>query len=510
MKRITFLVLGVFLAITAQAQNGDSPISYKSLGLQFSTQNANGDASSAAVPSVSSYNGFGSFIDNPAVMAFAKSSDISLGWFYGNNDQTNTYLGNKSSENFRKTDFGNVGMLFKYPTSQGSLVFGAGYSLTSSAKNKAFLSGRNNTSTITDMFADPSSSYNGIAFDAYAIDYGDLTETYYESIFRIGFTPAQFPGITQYVDVNRDNRQGEFSFFGATEFQKNFFAGISIGVVSGTSNYSRKFQELDEFDNYDGDFIGADVNGNGGTDIDLITLNDKIKSTVEGVNIRGGLAYKLGKLATFGASATLPSKLNITEKYSSAIKSDFDDGTATNTYDFYGELDYAITKPGQYNIGATLFPFSKLSLSASAEYIDYSKIKISLIESDISDPIEKADLIQSEQQIQSEINRDYNSVTNLKFGAVYTLSNKAKLKAGYAIYPAKSKQFNVEQNMVSAGLSIPLTDGIVFDISGQYSAWDDRSLLYSYSDPTSGNLMNSEVDQSFELLNVVAGIRISF
>lgn len=510
MKRITFLVLGVFLAITAQAQNGDSPISYKSLGLQFSTQNANGDASSAAVPSVSSYNGFGSFIDNPAVMALAKSSDFSLGWFYGNNDQTNTYLGNKSSDNFRKTDFGNVGMLFKYPTSQGSLVFGAGYNLTASNKNKAFLSGRNNTSTITDTFVDPSSSYNGIAYDAYAIDYGDLTETYYESIFRIGFMPNQYPGITQYVDVNRDNRQGEFSFFAATEFQKNFFAGLSIGVVSGTSNYSRNFQELDEFNDYDGDFIGQDANGNGGTDIDLITLNDNIKSTIEGVNARGGLAYKLGDLATIGASVTLPTKLNITEKYSSAIKSEFDDGTATNTYDYFGEFDYAITKPAQYNIGATLFAFTGFSFSAAAEFIDYSKIKISLIESDISDPVEKADLIQSEQQIQDEINRDYNSVTNLKFGAVYTLPNKSQLKTGYAIYPAQSKQFNVEKKLLSVGLSIPITYGIMFDITGQYSIWDDRSLLYSYSDPTSGELTNSEVDQSFELINVVAGIRISF
>ncbi len=510
MKRTMLLMLGLFLAFNLSAQNGDSPISYKSLGLQFSSNSSNGDAASIVVPSVSSYNGFGSFIDNPAVMALAEENNISIAWFYSNQTQNDSYLNNRTSNSFRNTDFGNLGMLYKFPTSQGSFVIGAGYDLIDNYDSRAFLNGRNSSSTITDMFVDPSSGYNGIAYDAYAIEFGDVEETYYESIFRLGFTPSQYPGITQYVDVNNRRKLGEFSFFTATEFKKNLFLGVSIGVISGTSSYSRNFQEFDEFNDYDGDFIGADGNGNGGTDIERITLADNIDSDITGVSIRSGLVYTIGDNINLGASITLPSKLLITESYSSGIKSEFDDGTETDTYDFFGEFEYAITKPAQLNIGGSLLDVAGFNLSASAELIDYSSIELSLLENDITDPSEKAALLQNEQDINAEIKQDYNSVANLKIGAAYKLNNRAEIKGGYAFYPAKSKTYKVEQNVFSAGFSFPLTNTINFDISGQYSTWTDRSVLYSYSDITSGNLVNSNVNQEFESLNIIAGIRILF
>ncbi len=510
MKRTILLMLGLFLAFNLSAQNGESPISYKSLGLQFSSNSSNGDAASIVVPSVSSYNGFGSFIDNPAVMALAKENSVSIAWFYSNQNQTSSYLNSSASSSFGNTDFGNIGMLYKIPTSQGSLVIGAGYDLKEVYDNKAFINGRNSSSTVTDMFVDPSSSYNGIAYDAYAIEFGDVEETYYESIFRLGFTPSQYPGITQFVDVNNKRRMGEFSFFTATEFKKNLYAGISIGLTSGSSSYSRNFQEFDEFNDYDGDFIGADGNGNGGTDIERITLADDIDSDIVGVTIRTGLAYTLGEKARVGASLTLPSKLVIIESYSSGIKSDFDDGTATDTYDFFGEFEYAITRPAQFNIGGSILDIAGFSISGSAELIDYRNIKLSLLETEISDPSEKASLLQNEQEINAEIKQDYNSVANLKIGAAYKLNNRTEIKGGYALYPAKSKTYKVEQNVFSVGLSLPLTNSINFDISGQYSTWTDRSVLYSYSDVTSGNLVNSYVNQDFESLNIVAGIRFLF
>ncbi len=510
MKRTTLLMLGLFLAFNLSAQNGESPISYKSLGLQFSSSASNGDATSMVVPSVSSYNGFGSFIDNPAVMALAKENNISIAWFYSNRSQTNSYLNNSTSNSFGNTDFGNLGMLYKFPTSQGSFVIGAGYDLIDNYDSRAFLNGRNSSSTITDMFVDPSSGYSGIAYDAYAIEFGDIGETYYESIFRLGFTPAQYPGITQYVDVNDRRKLGEFSFFTATEFKKNLFFGISIGVISGTSSYSRNFQEFDEYNDYDGDFIGTDGNGNGGTDIERITLADNINSDIAGVSIRSGIVYTIGNNINLGASIILPSKLIITESYSSGIKSEFDDGTETDTYDFFGEFDYAITKPAQLNMGASILDIAGFNLSASVELVNYGSIELSLLEDDISDPSEKAAILQNEQEINAEIKQDYNTVANLKVGATYKLNRKSEIKGGYAFYPAKSKTYKVEQNVFSAGLSIPLTNTINFDISGQYSTRTDRSVLYSYSDVTSGNLVNSNVNQDFESLNIVAGIRILF
>lgn len=510
MKRLYFLVLGVLLYLPAHAQDGESPVSYKSLGMQFSTRNINGNAASLVLPSYSMFNGYGSYVDNPAVMAMASENEMSLGLYYGNNKQEASFLGNTGTETFGNVDFGDFGMIFKYPTSRGSFVIGAGYNLVSAEKYKSFLSGRNTESTITDVFKDPGSGYSNIAFEAFAIDYADMNQDSYESIFRIGFTPNQYPGITQYADILREQTVGEYSAFAAIELQKNLYGGVSIGVVKGRASYNRKFQEYDEFNDYDGNFIGADAGGAGGTDIDQIVSRDKLNSDITGFSLAGGLAYNFGNFLTVGASVQLPSKMTIRESYSSGIQSYFDDGSNTDEHEFYGDFRYAVTRPMQIGIGATAWISSNFALSFATERIDYRKINISLTESNISDPVEKAELRQTAQQINSEISSDYKEVKNVKAGAMYEFSSGIALKAGYSIFPAKSSVFSKRQKITSAGLSIPLSEAIFFDLSAQYSTWNDRSILYTYKDPVSDDLRVTETGKKLELFNMVAGIRIRF
>ncbi len=510
MKRITFLILGLFLGVTAKAQNGDSPITYQNLGLQFSNLNANGDPTSAGIPSVSSYNGYGSFMENPAVMAMTIGTDLSLGWFFGNNTLTGNYLGNETSNDYRNNNFGNIGLVYKIPTWQGSFVLGGGYSLNSTNSYNAFLSGRNQQSTITDMFKNPNNGFNDIAFEAFAIDYGDVEGTYDESIFRIGFLPGQFPGITQYIDIENDHRQGELSIFAATEFKKNLFLGVSLGAETGSSKYWQKFQEHDEFNDYDGDFIGADMNGNGGTDVDLITANEYVTSEIKGVNARIGAAYSVADVLTLGVGIGLPTKLKINETYGADIKTEFDDGTTTDLHEIEGTFKYSITRPAEYNFGATFTAIPGLELSGAMEIRNYDKIKISLVETDLDDPIEKSNLLENEKILMDNIKSDFRSVNNFRFGAKYITKNESQARVGYSIYPAQSKNFKVDKSVWSFGLSFPISMGIMFDITGQYSAWDDRSSLYNYEDPVSGELTFTQYDYNLDLFSVVAGFRVLF
>lgn len=510
MKRITFVILGLFLGITANAQNGDSPITYQNLALQFSTLNANGDPTSAGLPSVSAYNGYGSFMDNPAIMAFTLGTDLSLGWVFGNNKMTSNYLDNESAESYRNNNFGNIGLVYQIPTWQGNFVLGGGYSLNSTNHFQTFLSGRNQTSTITDMFKNPNSHFNDIAFETYAIDYGDVEGTYDESIFRIGFAPGNYPGITQYVDIDNNHYQGELSIFAATEFQKNLFIGLSLSGETGTSRYWQKFQEYDEFNNYDGDFIGADANGNGGTDIDLITTNEYVKSEINGLNARVGVAYNLANMFTFGAGIALPTILRVNEEYSADMKSEFDDGSETERHELQGNFKYSITRPAEYNFGATFTGVPGLELSGAVELRNYNKIKLNLVDNGVDDPIEKSNLLETENELMANIKNDFNSVTNLRFGAKFITQNESQARIGYSIYPAQSNNFKVDKNVLSVGLSTPITYGVMFDVTAQYSAWKDRSNLYNYEDPDNGKLIYTHYDYNLDLFSVVAGIRVLF
>lgn len=226
MKRLILLLSGIFLSVSVAAQDGESPISYKSLALQMSTLNSNGDALSSVTTSVSSFNGYGSFIDNPASMALAGGSFYSLGWLNQNNTQSNGYIGSSNETEFSNTTFGNLGLVYKVPTDRGSFVLGGGYNVISKDVDDTFINATNQDNSITDLFKQAGSDYNGIAFEAFAIDYRNDTSNEIESIFRVDDRPAGFLGIDQFAEIKNTRDIGEFSVFASTEFQKTFLQGF--------------------------------------------------------------------------------------------------------------------------------------------------------------------------------------------------------------------------------------------------------------------------------------------
>lgn len=512
MKRPGYLLLMamVLLSVKTNAQDGVSQISYQNLAQQFSTTTINGDANTSILPSVAMENGFGSFIDNPASMALISTSYFNFGYLSNRSDNENSYLGNSSSIDNTQGEISNIGLVYRAPTEQGSFVLGGGYNATTTFNRTNLINGRNGSSTITDSFKGSGSDYNSIAFETYAIDYADVEQTMLESIFRIGFTPATFPGITQDAEISQTGSIGEFSLFTATEFQKNIFFGASLGLVSGTYKYRRDFRELDQFNDYDGDFIEQDSEGNGGTDINAIVLRDEIDSEIIGANIRAGLVFKVLPKLNIGASVLFPSKLIITEEYYSSLTTSFDDGRDNFFDDFDGEFNYSIRKPGQLNLGIAVDDLAGFSLSASTEIIDYRNTEVDLTR-DSNLGFEEVIFLRNEQAIiDSTISADYNLVANLKGGMEYRVSNGIEFRIGGSFLPGKSSNFSADRFTLAGGVGVPLSQDLFLDITTQYTEWNDRSIMYEYFDTGSGDSMSESVGESISQLNVLIGIKYRF
>tara|TARA_R110002126_G_scaffold42758_1_gene123029 strand:- start:2009 stop:3514 length:1506 start_codon:yes stop_codon:yes gene_type:complete len=495
------------------AQEGESPISYKSLATQMSTLTSNGDASSAAATSVSSFNGFGSYMDNPASMALSKGSFYSIGWINQSNVQSNGYLGNTNTSNFSNTAFGNFGVVYKVPTERGSFVLGGGYSLISKDNNESFLSGFNGNNSITDVFKQPSSDFNNIALDAYAIDFRNETSDEIESIFRVDTDDPQprFAGINQFANISNRKTIGDISIFASTEIQKNLFIGVSLGVLSGSIKYDRNFEEVDE-DNLYADGAIPEDGSNPATDIYSITLTDNLVTDFYAFTARGGIIYKALPFLNLGASIVLPSKMIVTESYFANIDTELDDFTAFLDNNFSSEFDYSVTRPAEFKVGATLKDIGNLSLSASAEYITYSSAKVDLtINRTLNElsPSEVAFLSDDEQATNEAIRRDYAAVINFRSNAAYSLENGVKLIAGYSYYPGKNKVNQFDKSVYSVGLSFPLTNSISADISGQYFSRNDRYLVYEFENDANEVFSNS-ISQTVDRLNILAGIKFKF
>jgi hypothetical protein len=512
MKRLFFilLVVGVFSPATVLAQDGQNPIRYTSLAQQFSTINTNGDANANALPSVAVQNGFGSFLDNPASMALIGMSYFNAGLLSNYAEQSNSYLGNSTSFDNNNTRFGNIGLIYSVPTFVGSLVVGGGYTVNNNINRTNILSGYNDRSTITDVFKNESSDYNDIAFEAYAIDYADVEQTTLESIFRIGFAPGDFPGIQQDAEIKQRGVIGEYSLFMATEVQKNLFIGASLGVTYGDYSYERNFLEKDTENAYNGDFIDADSEGNGGTDVFNIVLEDQFESGIVGANIRAGLLYKLLPNVNIGASVLLPTRFVVTEDYYSEITTNLDDGRTPFGDNYTGEFSYSVRRPGQLNLGLALEDISGFTLSTAVEMIDYRNIDIDLTRDNDLEFGDIIDLREQEAAFDSVMNEDYNLVTNLKAGLKYQSNTGFEIRGGFGLLPGKGSNYSADKIVFSGGLGIPLSREVYLDITTQYTRWNDRSILYEYVDTQSGQERSESIDETISQINFMVGFKYRF
>lgn len=512
MKRLLLLLTALLLPVFIYGQDGESPITYKSLAIQASTLQANGEAKSAVTTSVASYNGFGSFIDNPAAMALANKSSYSIGWFNQRNNKTDSYLGNSSSANYLKTNLGNLGLVYKVPTDRGSFVVGGGYTLISKNNDETFLDGFNQNNSITDIFKQPGNEYGGVdgpAFNAFAVDYKNNTSDELESIFRLNSRPSGFQGINQFADITNEKTVGDISIFAATEFQKNLYAGISLGFINGIIRYDRSFQEIDESNSYNDGVIPADGT-NPATDIYSISLKDELDTEFYGFSARGGVVFKPIKFISVGASVALPSKLFITENYFGSIATEFDDFTTSESESISFDFNYAITKPAEFKLGASLSDGNNLNVSASIEYINYGETKVDFTtDTKNLSPADLSILKQDEQFTNAAIKEMYAAVINLKASASYEFSNNMMLLAGYAYYPSKVETLNFNESVYSGGISVPIATNISIDLSAQYSNINDRSLQYEFVN-NGGQTIQNFSDKEFKRVQIIGGLTFSF
>lgn len=511
MKKASLLLIAIILSFSSVfAQDGNKPSSYANLALQFSKQNFNGDAANGFLPSVSSAYGFGSFMDNPASMALLDESSFSFGLYNSSLEMENSYHGNTVMTEDNYLGFGEIGVVYKLPTEQGSFVMGAGYNRVTDMRDVTRISARNTQSTITDDFREPDSDYYGIAYDVYATDWGDVDSTYRESIFRIGFDT--YPGITQEAEITQSTNIGEYSVFFGTEFQKNLFLGVSGGITSGSHTYRRNFLEVDEFNDYNAEFIPSDTDGEY-TDIDNILTSDEIDSDIVGFSIRTGFLYRFSPNITLGVSYLFPSTMVVQEQYYSSITTELDDSSTPFQADFAsdGFYEYRIKKPGELKAGLTLSDIGNFDVSVAAELSDYSNLRLDFISGNDLSFNDEVALREQQDELAAFMNSSYQMKANLKAGLGYTFNDQLKIKAGYAYLPGKSSVYEATKNVASAGFSANITENMIFDVMGQYSFWDDRSVAYSYFDYNDGGVARSEtIDHDITTIKVMAGLRILF
>ena len=282
--------------------------------------------------------------------------------------------------------------------------------------------------------------------------------------------------------------------------------GVSLGLLNGRYTYDRVFQETDGFNDYDSDFLDLDGDGTGETDIDRILLDDRIEVDYTGVRMRLGAIYKINEFLSAGASYAFGSRIKVDELFRARISTTFDNGEQFED-DIDSEFRYYFTFPARTSLGLAVTDLQGWTLSASADYVDYSGTEIDFVQSRLLE----------DEQIENEfINDEFTSVWNLRLGAAYELSPSATLRGGIAVYPDKFEATDNDRRVLLFGAGFALTDNIRLELAAQYSNWDETSSVYDYAQydystlpdaaPTY-TIVSENADRSVDRWNMLATIR---
>lgn len=471
--------------------------------LRYSLKYPSYDPVTIVMPGISSATGFGAYQENPASMALFEGGFISFGLSNRYvNEQTN-FLGSTSEFDDNQTGVSDLGFVYQVPTTRGKLVIGAGYSQNADF-NRAFSgSARNEQSSLTDFYASFSAEnpLNEAAFQAYAIDdieVDDNGETIVisESIFRIGL--PNYLGIDQSFEATETGTMGDYSAFIATEFQKNLYAGVSLGLLSGSYSYRRSFLETDGPNLYNSAFIDSDDDGQPDTDIDNILSEDIIDARFSAFTARLGFVYALPGNINIGAGYHFSGKMTVDEEYSTQITTNLDNGSPPFFGEDLGEFTYKIKRPDRINVGISMEDINGLTVSFAAEGVRYSQGRIEF------DNIRDSE---AEDAINSTVRSDLQDVVNLRAGIEFNVNPFFTPRVGYAYYPSPQEDQNADRQFFSGGFSARLFNTVTFDVGAQYGIWEDSNQLYDYFE---GNELEPvTVQEDVTRWNVMAGLKIA-
>ncbi len=350
---------------------------------------------------------FSSLSINPAGIALYHGNEFTFSPQFESIHTSSSFDSTLSSGNRNNFNFSNVGLVFtsknKNEKSEWKSVhFGFGMNRMQSYHSSDYFYGINYQNSLMDHYAasangsttndllnnDPFGA--GLAYDAGLILPGSPDSTYY-------YPQAYFPGaVSQERSSVTRGAYKEYLISMGGNYGDKLYLGLTIGIDDLNYKYNSDYTEKDVDNLYD--------------TFNSFTLNETVHTSGTGVNVKGGLIYRVNDYFRLGASGSSPTYFSMTDTYANSIVSDMG---VNGTYDVnspQGKFNYNLTTPWRVT-GSAAFIFKKYGfLSVDYDYLDYSSMFFTFNSGG-------TDARAAEQQINNDILAKYGAASNLRIGA---------------------------------------------------------------------------------------------
>jgi len=460
-----------------------------------------GGTGSAGVADVSA------FYTNPAGLGFYEHSEVTGDLsVLAASDESTFRVGDGPS--FQRDDtesalrLGTVAGIYKVPTKRGSLVFGLGFTQTSTFDRTLRYRGENAQNSITQFLLpatpqgsewdvdedglpviDPLLPFAGFAGGAIEFFRGDFENG------RFPFEPAVLPGtrIVQEGTVKREGRLNEINIAGAAAVAPQTMIGGSINVTVGRFFFENEVVEIDAFNENDGFEVDSDLDGvSDRFGLERVTFRENFEADFTGVNFRAGLSTELTPNVRLGLVGETPTWISVNEDFTDAfVRTEFSEGSPLTfgddpeEDDARGTFDYSLRTPWRLG-GGLAYTSDRLLVSVDVEFVDWSTLEL---DSDtFGFPVAN-----------EVIDDDFETVLNWRGGIEYEFANRAAVRGG-AAYRPDPRAFDIvgtdgerrdrSRLFFSLGTSYPLGQQVALDVGWMQKRTDDQFRPYGRPDDT--------------------------
>ncbi|MHC1708360.1 MAG: OmpP1/FadL family transporter [Bacteroidales bacterium] len=479
MKRYMSIV-AVLMAVTINlsAQNEDDALRYSYLTF-------GGTARSMGVGGAFGALGadFSTLSTNPAGIGLYKQSEFTFSPSLYVGKTSSIYQG-KSMDDLRYNfNLGNLGMVLSFPAHQSATTsgwknvqFGLGINRTNNFNNRMVIDGNNTASSMLDAWTVDAGGQNydnlsrfdlGLAFDTWLLDTIAGDPYHYKNAAPAG-------GVMQRKSVNEWGSMNEWVMSLGANYNDKFYIGATMGFPFLKYSLESSYSET---------ALASDI---AFEQFRKFTYNENLVTEGSGFNFKFGMIFKPVDFIRIGASIHTPTYFyNMSDTYSSVVKSEFDNGDSFKEESPEGKYDYKLNTPMRAT-GSIAFIIGKFGLlSADYEFVDYSESRFRSKDADVYFEVNDA------------IRMKYTATSNIRLGTEWRY-NQFNFRGGYALYgsPFKSDINDAARTSYTFGIGIRETDYFL-DFAYIFTQSKQDYYLYSNTNVPLNPAYNETTNQNF-------------
>lgn len=397
--KINFIALFFLLGLSSTyAQIDPSAFGYYSDALRFSRITKGGSVRFQTLGgAVTALGGdISNAHTNPAGLGFNRSSQFSITPTINLNQAQSTVFGTTVDDNRLNVNFDQAGILFSNAKNTSGPNKGGSFAITVTRVNdfQSNLSyrGVNNENSIIDFFVEQSDGVkswgyfddqgdnifdiNALAYYTYLINPDYQFDTGGQDLY-FSFVPLVETELSETIQTRGGQYQWDIAYGG--NYDDRLYYGVSLGIQ--TIRYDQ-VKEYSEFALED-------------SPLNSLVFTDRLSVTGTGINLTGGLIYRMNDVIRFGISGTTPTAIRLSEVYNASLTAEYNNFTyrpaeyvddpdlqealidqevslSSETYSTIDlKAEYTLITPYRISAGLSVFAGKLFFVTADVEYVGY-------------------------------------------------------------------------------------------------------------------------------------------